>query len=76
MLAPNRALHLVRVGDELVLVGSAEHTVTPVRVYSAEESAALSARIEGAPEPLRPATGFGNGFAGFVTEMRARTVRR
>jgi flagellar protein FliO/FliZ len=75
-LAPNRALHLVRVGDELVLVGSAENSITPVRVYSAEESAALSARLEGEPAPLRPASGFGGGFAGFMTELRARTVRQ
>src|SRR5204863_218995 len=36
-LSPARALHLLRVGDELVLVGSAEHGVTPIRVYSAVE---------------------------------------
>jgi flagellar protein FliO/FliZ len=75
-LAPNRALHLVQVGDELVLVGSAEHSVTPVRVYSPDESAALRANLEGEPAPLRPASGFGGGFSGFLTELRARTVRQ
>ena len=40
-LAHSRSLHLVRVGEELVLVGSAEQAVTPIRVYSAEESRLL-----------------------------------
>jgi flagellar protein FliO/FliZ len=40
-LAHSRSLHLVRVGEELVLVGSAEHGVTPIRVYSAEESRSM-----------------------------------
>jgi flagellar protein FliO/FliZ len=40
-LAHSRSLHLVRVGEELVLVGSAEQAVTPIRVYSAEESRML-----------------------------------
>jgi len=75
-IAPNRAVHLIKVGDELILVGSAEANVTPIRVYSAAESTALNARLEGAPAPLRPASGFGGGWAGFLTELRARTVRR
>lgn len=75
-LAPNRALHLVSIGDELVLVGSAEHAVTPIRVYSEDESGELRARLEGGPAPLRPASGFGGGFSGFVTELRSRTVRK
>ena len=37
-LGPNRALHLVRAGRELVLVGVAEHGVTPIRTYSEEEA--------------------------------------
>jgi flagellar biosynthetic protein FliO len=75
-LAPNRALHLVSVGDELVLVGSAEQGVTPVRVYTEEEAEILRARLDGEPPPLRPANGFGGGFSGFVTELRAKTVRK
>jgi flagellar protein FliO/FliZ len=75
-LAPNRALHLVSVGDELVLVGSAEHAVTPIRIYSDDEAGEIRARLEGGPAPLRPASGFGGGFSGFVTELRARTVRK
>jgi flagellar protein FliO/FliZ len=40
-LGPGRALHLVRAGSEIVLVGVAEHGVTPVRVYTEEEARAL-----------------------------------
>lgn len=38
-LASNRALHLVRSGDEVILVGSAESGITPLRVYQAGEAA-------------------------------------
>ena len=37
-LGPNRSLHLVRAGRELVLVGVAEHGVTPIRTYSEDEA--------------------------------------
>jgi flagellar protein FliO/FliZ len=37
-LGPGRALHLVRAGSEIVLLGCAEHAVTPLRVYSEEEA--------------------------------------
>ena len=37
-LGPNRSLHLVRAGRELVLLGVAEHGVTPIRSYTEEEA--------------------------------------
>ena len=40
-LGPNRALHLVRAGDEVVLVGVGEHGVTPIRTYGENEARAL-----------------------------------
>jgi flagellar protein FliO/FliZ len=40
-LGPGRALHLVRAGSEVVLVGSADNAVTPLRVYSEDEARAL-----------------------------------
>jgi len=49
-LGPNRALHLVRAGRELVLVGVAEHGVVPIRTYSEEEALAL-----GLTQPEPPA---------------------
>ena len=73
-LAPNRAVHLIRVGDALVLVGSAEGSVTRLRAYTPEESERLEAQLDGEPGPLRP---FGaDEGAGFVEQLRRRTVRR
>lgn len=40
-LGPQRSVHLVRVGDELVLVGASEQSVTPIRVYTPEEARKL-----------------------------------
>ena len=40
-LGPGRSLHLVRAGLEVVLVGCAEHAVTPLRVYSEDEAREL-----------------------------------
>lgn len=40
-LGTNRSLHLVRVGAEIVLLGAAEHTVTPIRRYSEAEAHSL-----------------------------------
>jgi flagellar protein FliO/FliZ len=37
-LGSGRALHLVRAGNELVLVGAGEHGVTPVRTYTEQEA--------------------------------------
>jgi flagellar protein FliO/FliZ len=39
-LGPNRSLHLVRAGNELVLVGVAENAVTPIRTYTEDEARA------------------------------------
>jgi flagellar protein FliO/FliZ len=39
-LGPNRSLHLVRAGNELVLVGVADHAVTPIRTYTEDEARA------------------------------------
>src|SRR5687768_1928169 len=39
-LGPNRSLHLVRAGDEVVLVGVGED-VTPIRTYGEHEARAL-----------------------------------
>lgn len=40
-LGTNRALHLVRAGSEVVLLGSAEHGVTPIRRFSEAEALEL-----------------------------------
>jgi flagellar protein FliO/FliZ len=49
-LGSGRALHLVRAGRDLALVGVAEHGVTPIRTYSEEEALAAGLIDEhGAP---------------------------
>jgi flagellar protein FliO/FliZ len=48
-LGPNRSLHLVRVGEEIVLVGSTDQSVAPITRIGAEDAAALAG--SGAPEP-------------------------
>ena len=39
-LGPNRSLHMVRAGTDVVLIGVAEHGVTPIRTYAADEARA------------------------------------
>ena len=40
-LGTNHSLHLVRAGDEIVLVGTGEQGVTPIRTYTEAEARAL-----------------------------------
>jgi flagellar protein FliO/FliZ len=40
-LGPGRSVHLIRAGRELVLVGSAEHGIVPIRTYTEEEAQSL-----------------------------------
>jgi flagellar protein FliO/FliZ len=81
-LAPGRALHLVRAGSEVVLVGSAEHGVTPIRVYSEEEAdalgllAAIRSHDEGGPDPMDSAPGSPPTLTGLTNALRRWTVRR
>ena len=37
-LGPNRSLHMIRAGRDIVLVGVAEHGVQPIRSYTHEEA--------------------------------------
>ena len=48
-LGPNRSLHLVKVGEEIVLVGATDQSVAPITRIGAEDAAALAG--SGAPEP-------------------------
>ncbi len=77
-LAPNRTLHLIRVGDELMLVGAAENSISPIRSYSAEEAAALEQQLELAADsaftPL-DADPDRHVITRFAEEMRRRTIR-
>lgn len=49
-LGPGRSVHLLRVGDELLLVGSAEKGVTPLRRYGLEEAVATGLITGGTDE--------------------------
>ena len=70
-LGPNRAVHLLRVGNDLVLVGSAEGGVRPIRFYKGDDAEALA-------QALDPADPFGRAPAprgNFLDELRRRTAR-
>ena len=77
-LAPNRSVHLLRVGDGLILVGSAEGSVTQLRCYSPEESDLIQAQLDGDADPLWQLNRGGNGQRAprsFMDELRRRTAR-
>jgi flagellar protein FliO/FliZ len=78
-LAPSRSLHLVSVGEELVLVGVSEQSVTPIRVYSAEEARKLRLDQTGGPGAMMPLSGPTDGRPGFgaafLKTLRERTAR-
>jgi flagellar protein FliO/FliZ len=80
-LGPNRALHLVRAGRELVLLGVAEQTVVPIRAYREDEARALGL-IDGvggdgvfdADEPTQPPTP-GAALRDILGRLQQKTVR-
>jgi flagellar protein FliO/FliZ len=72
-LGPNRSLHLVRAGRELVLVGVAEHGVTPIRTYSEEEALELGIIGEDDDEDTGAPRA---GAVRWLDRLRDRTVRR
>ncbi len=73
-LAPNRALHLVRSGDELILIGATEQSVTPIRVYSAEEARAMDIELAAAAQ-LAQTPGRQTAPTGMIEALRRRTTR-
>jgi flagellar protein FliO/FliZ len=81
-LGPNRALHLVRAGRELVLVGVAEQGVVPIRTYSEEEAITLGLVSDEEDEPSGsvqppqpPLVAIAERARHAVEGLRARTVR-
>src|SRR3954447_6888288 len=77
-LGPNRALHLVRAGRELVLLGVAEQTVVPIRAYR-EEGARAVGLLNGpepfdANEPTQPPTP-GAALRDLLGRLQQKTVR-
>jgi len=86
-LAPGRALHLVRSGSEILLVGSAEHGVTPIRTYSEDEARTLGLLDEidrferadlrtGRSDPLHAAPGSPAAVRDLVKTVQRWTVRK
>ena len=77
-LGPNRSLHLVRAGRELVLVGVAEHGVTPIRTYTEDEALELGliTEDESGPDGAPQATASRAGAVRWLDRLKDRTVRR
>jgi flagellar protein FliO/FliZ len=77
-LGPNRSLHLVRAGRELVLVGVAEHGVTPIRTYTEDEAIDLGliseddVELDGTPHTTTSRAG----AVRWLDRLKDRTVRR
>jgi flagellar protein FliO/FliZ len=69
-LGPGRSLHLIRAGNELLLVGVADHGVVPIRTYTEAEARAAGLDLDDPPEPPS-----GSGRATFVEKLRERTTR-
>ena len=83
-LGPNRSLHLVRAGDEVVLVGTGEAGVTPIRTYGLHEARALGLLSdEAATVPVAHAEVLGlpaprderRALTRVVDDLRRRTIR-
>jgi flagellar protein FliO/FliZ len=88
-LGPGRALYLVRAGSEIVLVGTGEHGVTPVRVYTEDEAQMLglldgldahdgsdAGAAAGRPNPMRAAPGSPAGVRDLLKAVQRWTVRK
>jgi flagellar protein FliO/FliZ len=72
-LGPNRSLHLVRAGEEVVLVGVGEGGVTPIRTYGEHEARALG--LLGDPEDKAETIELPAAAAGsWLENLRRRTV--
>lgn len=69
-LGPNRAVHLIRVGEELVLVGATDHTITALARLGADDALALVDLAPPAPRFGAPHAGPG----GPGVDDRARAV--
>jgi len=68
-LGPSRSLHLVRVGEEIVLIGSTDHSVAPIARIGAEDAVSL---VGAMPPGAAARAGAATGDPG--TDARARAV--
>jgi flagellar protein FliO/FliZ len=76
-LGANSSLHLVRAGDEIVLVGVAESGVTPIRTYTEDEARTLGLLEDGFDDvEARASAPAGTPWGRFLSELRSKTVLR
>jgi flagellar protein FliO/FliZ len=79
-LGQHRSMHLVRAGDEVVLVGVGEAGVTPIRTYGEHEARALGliadddSALASADTLLLPAETVEQERPGFIAALRKLTV--
>jgi flagellar protein FliO/FliZ len=75
-LGGNRSMHLIRAGDEVVLVGVGEAGVTPIRTYGEHEARALGllAEDDGSGTLLLPVETAEAARPGFLESLRRITV--
>lgn len=71
-LAQGRAVHLVRVGDELILLATSESSVAPVRVYEGDKALRLEAALDA---PVSPTEAQAPLLSKLIDELRRRTAR-
>jgi flagellar protein FliO/FliZ len=70
-----RSVQLLRAGRELVLVGVAEHAVTPIRRYSEDEARSLGLLPDETSDNGRPPKDEAeSGVRRFVSALREKTV--
>ena len=76
-LNTHHSLHLVRAGDEIVLVGTGEHGVTPIRTYEEAEARALGLigpSVDGLEADEPEVFGTETRRGRLIDELRKRTV--
>src|SRR4051794_25804462 len=74
-LGTGRSLHLVRVGGEIVLLGAAEHQITPIRRYSEAEAYSLGL-LDTGPMTLASLEAESEQPKGLINILRAKTVAK
>lgn len=76
-LGPNRAVHVVRVGHEIMLIGSADHHVTQLARYTEEEAERAGLLDAGTGGPGAAVAKAGTRTIGDAMDaLRSRTVRK
>jgi flagellar protein FliO/FliZ len=75
-LGQNRAMHLIRAGDEVVLVGVGEGGVTPIRTYGEHEARALGLLADDAELPTTIELPAADARPSFIEALRRKTVSK